>query len=168
MKVVMPQLGETVAEGTLTVWHKKSGERVEANELLFEVSTDKVDTEIPAPASGTLVEVLVEEGVTVDVGATLGIIQLDGEEAVTEPADHLLEINQGRWRAAKQTVFSQIRFSTCWRVLERLARGEFWRVFETQQGLVRVETEAILEFRRDGIQHAEVCAGGKELVALTA
>ena len=49
--------------------------------------------------------------------------------AVTEPADHLLEINQGRWRAAKQTVFSQNRFSTCWRILERLARGEFWRVF---------------------------------------
>ncbi|MBT5458872.1 MAG: 2-oxoglutarate dehydrogenase, E2 component, dihydrolipoamide succinyltransferase, partial [Rhodospirillaceae bacterium] len=47
MDIVMPQLGETVAEGTVTVWHKKPGDRVEANELLFEVSTDKVDTEIP-------------------------------------------------------------------------------------------------------------------------
>ena len=78
----MPQLGETVAEGTLTIWHKKPGDRVEANELLFEVSTDKVDTEIPAPASGTLVEVLVDEGDTVDVGTRLGVIQADGEDAV--------------------------------------------------------------------------------------
>ena len=87
MDIVMPQLGETVAEGTLTVWHKKPGERVEANELLFEVSTDKVDTEIPAPASGMLVEVLVEEGATVEVGAKLGIIQLDDEEAAVASYD---------------------------------------------------------------------------------
>jgi 2-oxoglutarate dehydrogenase E2 component (dihydrolipoamide succinyltransferase) len=80
MDIVMPQLGETVAEGTLTIWHKKLGDWVEANELLFEVSTDKVDTEIPAPASGTLVEVLVDEGVTVDVGTRLAVIQADGEE----------------------------------------------------------------------------------------
>jgi len=87
----MPQLGETVAEGTLTVWHKKPGDRVEANELLFEVSTDKVDTEIPAPASGVLVEVLVGEGVTVDVGTRLGVIKADGEDAVapSRPAEVL-------------------------------------------------------------------------------
>lgn len=83
MDIVMPQLGETVAEGTLTVWHKKPGDRVEADELLFEVSTDKVDTEIPAPASGTLVEVLVEEGATVGVGTRLGVIRADGEDAVS-------------------------------------------------------------------------------------
>ena len=86
MDIVMPQLGETVAEGTLTIWHKKPGDRVEANELLFEVSTDKVDTEIPAPASGTLVEVLVPEGDTVDVGTRLGVIQADGEEALAPVA----------------------------------------------------------------------------------
>jgi 2-oxoglutarate dehydrogenase E2 component (dihydrolipoamide succinyltransferase) len=88
LDIVMPQLGETVAEGTLTVWHKKPGDRVEANELLFEVSTDKVDTEIPAPASGTLVEVLVDEGATVDVGTRLGVIQADGEEALAPPGQH--------------------------------------------------------------------------------
>lgn len=81
MDIVMPQLGETVAEGTLTVWHKKPGDYVEANELLFEVSTDKVDTEIPAPAAGTLVEVIVQEGETVEVGAQLGILQVEGETA---------------------------------------------------------------------------------------
>lgn len=86
MDIVMPQLGETVAEGTVTVWHKKPGDHVEANELLFEVSTDKVDTEIPAPAAGTLVEVIVQEGETVEVGAQLGILQVEGEEAVAASA----------------------------------------------------------------------------------
>ena len=89
----MPQLGETVAEGTLTIWHKKPGDRVEANELLFEVSTDKVDTEIPAPASGTLVEVLVSEGDAVDVGTRLGVIQADGEEALA-PVAQIAEVPQ--------------------------------------------------------------------------
>lgn len=74
MDVVMPQLGETVAEGTVVVWHKKVGERVEADELLFEVGTDKVETEIPAPASGVLAEILVAEGETRDVGVRLAVI----------------------------------------------------------------------------------------------
>lgn len=87
MDIVMPQLGETVAEGTVTVWHKKPGDKVEANELLFEVSTDKVDMEIPAPAAGTLLEVIVQEGETVQVGAQLGILQVDGEEPVTVSGD---------------------------------------------------------------------------------
>ena len=60
--VVMPQMGESIVEGTLTKWLKKPGERVERDEPLFEISTDKVDTEIPSPAAGTLSELLVEEG----------------------------------------------------------------------------------------------------------
>jgi len=91
MDIVMPQLGETVAEGTLTIWHKKPGDRVETNELLFEVSTDKVDTEISTPVSGTLVEVLVAEGDTVDVGTRLGVIQADGEEALA-PVAHIADV----------------------------------------------------------------------------
>jgi 2-oxoglutarate dehydrogenase E2 component (dihydrolipoamide succinyltransferase) len=83
MDVIMPQLGETVAEGTVTVWHKKPGEAVAAGELLFEVSTDKVDTEVPAPASGVLTEVLVPEGETVAVGTRLGVIAGAGDA----PAD---------------------------------------------------------------------------------
>ena len=74
MNVIMPQLGETVTEGTVTVWHKKVGDAVKADEILFEVSTDKVETEVPAPAAGVLAEINVEEGVTVDVGVTLGVI----------------------------------------------------------------------------------------------
>ena len=80
MDVVMPQLGETVAEGTVMVWHKKVGERVEADELLFEVGTDKVETEIPSVVSGVLAEIFVAEGETVDVGTRLAVID-DGNLA---------------------------------------------------------------------------------------
>ncbi len=78
MDIVMPQLGETVTEGTVTVWRKKPGETVKANEVLFEVSTDKVETEIPAPADGVLTEIMVGEGETVDVGVTLGVLEGEG------------------------------------------------------------------------------------------
>src|SRR5437899_7288380 len=72
--VVMPQMGVSVSEGTITKWLKQQGEQVEADEPLLEISTDKVDTEVPAPASGTLTQILVQEGETVDVGTKLGQI----------------------------------------------------------------------------------------------
>ena len=80
--VTMPQLGETVADGTVTKWFKKVGDSVVRGEALFEVSTDKVDTEIPAQVDGILTAVLVEEGVTVDVGTTLAVIGGGGPDAV--------------------------------------------------------------------------------------
>ena len=70
----MPQLGETVTEGTITRWFKQVGESVAADEPLFEVSTDKVDSEVPAPTSGVVTEILVPEGDTVDVGVRLAVI----------------------------------------------------------------------------------------------
>ncbi|MGI9121152.1 MAG: dihydrolipoamide acetyltransferase family protein [Acidimicrobiales bacterium] len=72
--VTMPQLGETVTEGTITRWFKQVGDQVAADEVLFEVSTDKVDSEVPSPASGYLAEIVVAEGGTVEVGATLAVI----------------------------------------------------------------------------------------------
>ncbi len=78
--VVMPQMGESIVEGTLTKWLKKPGDHVERDEPLFEISTDKVDTEIPAPASGVLQEVLVEEGKTVAISTIVGRIA-DGNGA---------------------------------------------------------------------------------------
>jgi pyruvate dehydrogenase E2 component (dihydrolipoamide acetyltransferase) len=72
--VVMPQMGESIVEGTLTRWLKKPGDKVEQDEPLFEISTDKVDTEIPAPASGTLSEVLVQEGATVAINSVVARI----------------------------------------------------------------------------------------------
>src|SRR5437763_10146556 len=78
--VIMPQMGESVAEGTVTKWLKKVGDRVERDEPLFEISTDKVDAEIPSPASGTLTKILVKETETVEVNSVVAVI--DGEGAV--------------------------------------------------------------------------------------
>ncbi len=84
--VSMPQLGESVTEGTVTRWLKKEGERVEADEPLLEVSTDKVDTEIPSPVSGILRGITVAEDETVAVGAQLAIIDEAGDGAGAVPA----------------------------------------------------------------------------------
>ncbi len=85
--VVMPQMGESIVEGTLTKWLKKAGERVERDELLFEISTDKVDTEIPSPSAGTLAETLVAEGQTVAINTVVGRIDESGAGvAVVAPA----------------------------------------------------------------------------------
>lgn len=85
--VVMPQMGESITEGTLTKWLKKKGDTVERDEPLFEISTDKVDTEIPSPAAGVLTEVLVEEGATVEINTVVARIAEDGAGAVeAEPA----------------------------------------------------------------------------------
>ncbi|MEA2434975.1 MAG: hypothetical protein QOG54_2432 [Actinomycetota bacterium] len=80
-EIKMPQLGETVVEGTITKWLKQEGDQVEADELLVEISTDKVDSEVPSSASGTLQKILVPEGETVKVGTALAIIGEDGEAA---------------------------------------------------------------------------------------
>jgi pyruvate dehydrogenase E2 component (dihydrolipoamide acetyltransferase) len=84
MDVVMPQMGESIVEGTLTKWLKKPGDKVERDEPLFEISTDKVDTEIPSPAAGTLGELLVKEGETVGVGTIVARIG-DGAAAALAP-----------------------------------------------------------------------------------
>ncbi|MBZ5607556.1 MAG: 2-oxoglutarate dehydrogenase, E2 component, dihydrolipoamide succinyltransferase [Acidobacteriia bacterium] len=84
--VVMPQMGESIVEGTLTKWLKKPGEHVERDEPLFEISTDKVDTEIPSPAAGVLQEVLVEEGKTVAISTVVGRIAERAGNGATAPA----------------------------------------------------------------------------------
>src|SRR5438067_8288833 len=82
----MPQLGETVTEGTITRWLKQVGERVEVDEALFEVSTDKVDSEVPAPVAGYVTEILVPEGETVAVGTRLAVLGDQATGAATAPA----------------------------------------------------------------------------------
>ena len=85
--VVMPQMGESIVEGTLTKWLKQKGDHVERDEPLFEISTDKVDTEIPAPAAGTLSEVLVEEGKTVSINTVVARISDGAAPAAAPPAE---------------------------------------------------------------------------------
>ena len=84
--VIMPQMGESIVEGTITKWLKKPGDKVQRDEPLFEISTDKVDAEIPAPASGVLQEIKVTEGTTVGVNTVVGTIAADGEAAAAKPA----------------------------------------------------------------------------------
>jgi|694.fasta_scaffold01661_5 2-oxoglutarate dehydrogenase E2 component (dihydrolipoamide succinyltransferase) len=85
-EVKLPQLGETVTEGTITKWFKKVGDAVAADEPLFEVSTDKVDTEVPSPVSGTLTEVRAKEGDTVPVGAVIAVVGDAGAAPAPAPA----------------------------------------------------------------------------------
>src|ERR687888_1020673 len=83
--VIMPQMGESIFEGTLTKWLKKPGDKVQRDEPLFEISTDKVDAEIPAPASGVLKEIKVSEGATVQVNTVVGVIDAEGAAAAPAP-----------------------------------------------------------------------------------
>ncbi|MGI8898784.1 MAG: biotin/lipoyl-containing protein, partial [Pyrinomonadaceae bacterium] len=85
-EVVMPQMGESITEGTITKWMKKVGERVERDEPLFEISTDKVDAEIPSPAAGTLTEVRFNEGDTVEVNTVVAVLDGTGAGASEAPA----------------------------------------------------------------------------------
>src|SRR5437868_14472207 len=85
--VVMPQMGVSVSEGTITKWLKAEGEHIDADEPLLEISTDKVDTEVPSPGTGTLTQILVHEGEPVDVGTRLAVIGGARAEAGAAEAD---------------------------------------------------------------------------------
>src|SRR5438132_993086 len=84
--VVMPQMGESITEGTITKWLKKPGDSVQRDEPLFEISTDKVDAEIPSPAAGTLTEIKVPEGSTVTINTVVAVIGGGAAKAAPAPA----------------------------------------------------------------------------------
>jgi 2-oxoglutarate dehydrogenase E2 component (dihydrolipoamide succinyltransferase) len=84
--VIMPQMGESIAEGTVTKWLKNVGDKVQRDEPLFEISTDKVDAEIPAPSSGVLAEIRVQAGTTVAINTVVGVIAAEGEAKSPSPA----------------------------------------------------------------------------------
>jgi pyruvate dehydrogenase E2 component (dihydrolipoamide acetyltransferase) len=98
-EVVMPQMGESIAEGTITKWLKQVGDRVERDEPLFEISTDKVDAEIPSPAAGTLTQVLFKEGDTVEVNKVVAYIGEAGEAAEAPPKQEAATAAQGATQA---------------------------------------------------------------------
>ena len=81
----MPAMGDSVSEGTVLEWHKQEGDSVDADETLVEISTDKVDAEVPSPASGTIVKIHAAEGETVSVGAVLAEISTNGGGSRAEP-----------------------------------------------------------------------------------
>jgi len=84
-EVVMPQMGESITEGTVSKWLKSVGDRIEKDEALLEISTDKVDAEVPSPAAGTLLTINVQEGETVEVGSVLALVGAEGASAVQSP-----------------------------------------------------------------------------------
>ncbi len=94
VEITMPQMGESITEGTVVEWHKKPGERIEQDETLLEIGTDKVDTDVPSPAGGVVVEILVEEGETVDVGTLLAVIADKDEEAAVPAPEPVREAPQ--------------------------------------------------------------------------
>ena len=83
VEVVMPQMGESITEGTVSKWLKQVGEKIEKDEPILEISTDKVDAEVPAPGAGVLLEIKAAEGETVEVGSVVGVIGEEGESAVS-------------------------------------------------------------------------------------
>src|ERR1700759_5369368 len=101
--VQMPELGESITEGTVTRWLKHEGDTVEADEPLVEVSTDKVDTEIPSPATGVLQRILVPEDETVEVGAELAVINDSGEDSGWQLPETVAEQAQRSSQSSSQT-----------------------------------------------------------------
>src|SRR3979411_2701903 len=92
--VIMPQMGESIFEGTITKWLKKPGDRIERDEPLFEISTDKVDAEIPAPSTGVLKEIKIQAGATVQVNTVVGGIDADGAGASSAPQTQAPQASQ--------------------------------------------------------------------------
>ncbi len=91
IEVVMPKMGESLQEGTIVKWLKNVGETVERDEMILEISTDKVDTEVPSPNDGTIVEILAEENDTIEVGKVIAIIETDATDQKSEPAEIIPE-----------------------------------------------------------------------------
>ncbi len=102
MDIIMPKMGESVSEGTIIKWHKKVGDSVKRDEIIFEISTDKVDTEIPSPSDGVLTEILVQEGQTVEVGTVVAKIQSSDEQSVVVEQQNQKEIKQEKVEANSQ------------------------------------------------------------------
>src|SRR5881392_3719138 len=100
-KVIMPQMGESIFEGTITKWLKKKGERIERDEPLFEISTDKIDSEIPSPASGVVQDILVKEGQTVQINTVVAVIG-DGSGKPAETAQPPKEKAEAPKQAEKE------------------------------------------------------------------
>ena len=86
VEVIMPQMGESIVEGTVVTWLKQPGDAVKRDEDIFTISTDKVDADIPSPAEGVLHEILVDVGTTVEVGSIVAYIQTDASAAASAPA----------------------------------------------------------------------------------
>jgi 2-oxoglutarate dehydrogenase E2 component (dihydrolipoamide succinyltransferase) len=125
MDIIMPKMGESVNEGTIIKWHKKAGDAVKQDEIIFEISTDKVDTEIPSPAEGILKEIKVKEGDTVEVGTVVAIIESNGTSEEAGMSEQNIEENISKEILPAETeVKEQISFSSDLVEIEMPKMGE--------------------------------------------
>ena len=113
VSVTMPRLGESVSEGTVTRWLKQEGDEVQADEPLLEVSTDKVDTEIPSPAAGVLTQIKVHEDETVEVGSELAVIGDSSDTSESRSSDQPAAETQAEEAPAEQDSSAQHCGRTC-------------------------------------------------------
>ena len=102
VEVRMPQMGESLTEGTVIEWHKQPGDTIELDESLLEIGTDKVDTDVPSPVAGVLSEILVPEGETVEVGTVIAVIESDVAEAVDSSDEGRQSAEAGSGAAARE------------------------------------------------------------------
>jgi 2-oxoglutarate dehydrogenase E2 component (dihydrolipoamide succinyltransferase) len=167
--VVMPEMGESIAEGTIAKWLKKPGDTVERDEALLEITTDKIDSELPAPESGVLAEVVAEEGETVEVGALLARIETDGEVEV--PADTPAAAPTGE-EAPEATPIKASPVARNVATQEGISDGELARVTGSGHG-GRVTKKDVLEYlenrepESEPVEEAEPFTDAREGITIT-
>src|SRR2546423_8052063 len=154
IQITMPPMGESVTEGTILEWLKQVGDEVEADEGIVEVSTDKVDAEVPAPASGILTKILVEPDETVPVGTVLGEISPNGaepaDESAVEEAEHGADAEESAQEAKEETEGGEVVDVAVPEMGESVSEGTVleWLVkvgdvVEKDQGLVEISTDKV-------------------------
>ncbi len=156
MNVLMPQLGETVAEGTVAAWHKKQGDTVEKNEVLLEVETDKAATEVPAPVAGVIASVLVPEGKTVDVGTVLAVIE--SEEAAKAAAGSGVPA-KGKTKASAGTSGKR---ASAKRSARKTARAAKARGRGEKKGRVRLSPVVRRLLAEHGVDASDITGSGRD------
>ncbi|MCZ6705581.1 MAG: 2-oxoglutarate dehydrogenase, E2 component, dihydrolipoamide succinyltransferase [Bacteroidetes bacterium] len=155
VEVVMPKMGESIVEGTVLTWIKKPGDEIALDEPILEIATDKVDTEVPSPSAGTLVEILVPEGETVDVGTPIAVIAIKGvaaDVAPTPPAFQPDPVEESSSTPSAQTPPIEDTPSTT--ISRQDGAGQFYsplvRSIAQKEGLSDTELAAIPGSGRDG------------------
>src|SRR4051794_38023736 len=159
IQITMPEMGESVTEGTILEWLKQVGDEVELDEGLVEVSTDKVDTEVPSPAAGVLTKILVEPDETVPVGTVLGEISPNGsengapdvpDESIVEQAEHGADAEESAQEAKEETEAAEVVDVAVPEMGESVSEGTVldWLVkvgdvVEKDQGLVEISTDKV-------------------------
>lgn len=156
MNVLMPQLGETVAEGTVAAWHKKQGDTVEKNEVLLDVETDKAATEVPAPVAGVIASVLVPEGKTVDVGTVLAVIESE------EPAEAAAASQVSEERATEDSAGSSGKRASAKRAARKTAKAAKARGRGGKSGRLRLSPVVRRLLAEHGVDANDITGSGRD------